>query len=85
MKLALCIEGCGSFLKEGGVYEIQEVFTCDGQKLADVPTAKNLHTLSHPCEKCGRDIQTTWFYRRFIPINDADVKDDVKNEEEITA
>lgn len=85
MRLALCVKGKDDVLKEGKVYEVSPAWTCGGDVLVEAPAAKNWHVLSRACEDCGRDISITWFASRFIPINDADVTDGVKRDEEITA
>jgi hypothetical protein len=80
MKLALCIRGQGPLLKEGKVYEIANTYFC-GYLTYDVPAA-NSHS-GMTCPKCGRSAETGWMASRFIPINDADVKDDVQQNEDI--
>lgn len=85
MRLAYCIRGEGEALKTGKVYEVSETYHCAGEAFVDVPSAPNWHVISHVCEKCGHDRHVSWFARRFIPINDADVTDDAKRDEKITA
>lgn len=79
MRLALCIDGT-QWLKEGRVYEITESFQCGNSPGASFVEAAGTGADLGICAVCGHRIGSTWFSRRFVPINDVDVKDEERDE-----